>query len=306
MDSVLHYSLARKLDEEVETYQAWDGQRNAMVALRFVPQSIAQEPLFCERFEMYRRRMSGLTQPHVAEFYSLETDGNRSFVVREYVEGQSIKELVEREPFTYDSFLNLASQIARAIQSAHSTGIVHGHLSSHNIIVSPRGQVKIVDFGVAGWPVYDTDATIRTSRLVYLSPEQMDNKPPDDQSDLFSLGVTFYEMLTGQLPFMGESGQEIKESILNDPVDLESEFGNLIPHYARLLLERMLDYDPAERLNGANELRATIDEMLVFQLAGRSKQAPPEKHASPRTYLMLSILTALIVIFWLVISTIRK
>jgi serine/threonine protein kinase len=306
VDSVLHYSLVRKLEEKFETYQAWDGQRNAMVAIRFVRSEVAGDPEFHRRFEKSVKQLELLHEPHIGEFYSLESDNGRYFVVREFIEGQTLKQLVEREKFTYDAFLHLAVQIARAIQSAHRAGIIHGHFSAHNIVVTPRGQVKIVDFGVAGWPVRDSDTTLLTSRLAYLSPEQIDNNPPDARSDFFSLGIIFYEMLTGELPFTGENGQEIRESILHDPIDLESEFGDLLPHDARLLLEKMLDHDPDERIGDADVLRATLDEMLAQHMLGRRLPDSPPHHASPRTYIMLSVLTALIIIFWLVVAGLNK
>lgn len=306
MDSISHFSITGKLGEVTETYLAWDGQRDAKVVLRFVDPSLGEDPEFIRCFDTVTKRLMGLNDRHISEFFSLEEADGQFFAVREYVLGQSLHEVSRANPFDYQAFLNIALQIAMGLKEAHEVGIVHGGLSGRNVIVSPHGQAHIVDFGVHGCGIQAGTCIDRREILPYLAPEQIENGSSDELSDLYSAGVIFYEMLTGRLPFEAEDPQQLLVEVKAGPSSFNEEVSPELHGDAILLIERLLAAEPSDRLMSSRELLATLKAMVAHELEQRSSAVSPESHASPRTYLMLSILTALIVIFWLVITTFHK
>lgn len=305
METISHFSITGKLGEETETYLAWDGQRDAKVVLRFVDPALAEQPEYIKCFDTITKRLMGLNDRHISEFFSLEHADGRFFAVREYVLGQSIHELSRANPFDYQAFLNIGLQVSQGLKEAHEVGIVHGRLNGRNIIVTPHGKVHIVDFAVHGCCVQKELKSIRAGFLPYLSPEQIETGACDELSDLYSAGVVFYEMLTGRLPFEGEDPEQLLAAIKAGPPPpgepVTESHGDAI-----LLLEKLLAAEPGDRLVSARELLETLKAMIAHELKRHGPTPQPKSHASPRTYLMLSILTALIVIFWLVVTTFHR
>lgn len=306
METVNQFSITGKLGEATETYLAWDGQRDAKVVLRFIDPALAKEPEYLACIETVTKRLMGLNDRHISEFFSLEESDGKQFAVREYVLGQSVHELSRANPFDYQAFLNIALQISQGLKEAHEVGITHGRLNGRNVIVTPHGQASIVDFGLHGCCTQKDLRSARTEILPYLAPEQLSRGSCDELSDLYSAGVVFYEMLTGELPFAGEDPEQLLAAIKAGPPPLGEQVEMELHGDAILLIEKLLAYDPADRLVSARELLNTLKAMISHELEKRSVESKPESHASARTYLMLSILTALIVIFWLVVTTFHK
>jgi len=306
VETVNQFSITGKLGEATETYLAWDGQRDAKVVLRFIDPALAKEPEYLTCLETVTKRLMGLNDRHISEFFSLEESEGKRFAVREYVLGQSVHELSRVNPFDYQAFLNIALQISQGLKEAHEVGITHGRLNGRNVIVTPHGQASIVDFGLHGCYTQKDLANVRMEILPYLAPEQLEQGTCDELSDLYSAGVIFYEMLTGRLPFEGEEPEQLVAAIKGGAPPLGEQVGPELHGDAILLIEKLLAYEPGDRLISARELLNTLKAMTAHQLERRGTANVPESRASARTYLMLSILTALIVIFWLVVTTIHK
>jgi serine/threonine protein kinase len=219
------------------------------------------------------------------------------------VEGETVKELISAEPFTYYLFLNIAVQIIKGVRLAHECGVVHGNISPYNIVISKRGNARLVDFGLPGDRGRDRTGSGDIGHLEYLSPEQLEGREPTEASDLFSLGIVFYEMLTGHLPFTGESQTQLRENILCEEPDMESEAALALPHDARLLIEKLLSRNPIHRGTNAREIQITLEEMIANQPAAIEVESPPQDRWSPRTYMALSVLALLLIILWLVLTT---
>jgi serine/threonine protein kinase len=198
-----------------EVYLARDTQLERLVALKFLPLEISNDPQRLRRFTQEARAASALNHPNIAHIYELgEADGAR-FIAMEYVEGKSLEHKINRTPLRVADILQIAPQIADALSEAHAKGIIHRDIKASNIVLTNRGQVKVLDFGLAKLvtdkPLPDADVStqLKTSpgivigTVPYMSPEQALGHDIDYRSDIFSLGIVLYEMATGRLPFSG-------------------------------------------------------------------------------------------------------
>ncbi|PYS24780.1 MAG: hypothetical protein DMG11_23905, partial [Acidobacteria bacterium] len=219
---VLHYELLRKLGEGGmgEVFLAQDTVLGRTVALKVLPADMASDPDRMRRFIEEARTASLLSHPNVAAIYELRVGGDVPFIAMEYVEGQTLGEKITGQLLHSTEILHIAIQIADALDVAHSKGIIHRDIKPANIMITPRGQAKVLDFGLAKRTVLEDalseDVTIRERTLpgllvgtiAYMSPEQALTQTVDHRSDLFSLGVVLYEMATGRIPFAGITAME--------------------------------------------------------------------------------------------------
>ena len=229
MDSMLrktlsHYTVIRRLGSGGMgvVYEAEDSRLGRRVALKLLPQELEQDAQSLERFQREARAASALNHSNICTVYAIEQHERQHFIVMELLEGQTLAEMIGRQPFDITHLLDAAIQIADALESAHAKGIVHRDIKPANIFVNPRGQVKILDFGLAkieslrrgagggGGPSYLETKAVRDDLTVlgtamgtvsYMSPEQARGQLTDARTDLFSLGAVLYQMATGTLPF---------------------------------------------------------------------------------------------------------
>src|SRR5262249_24407669 len=209
------------------------------VALKFLPASYQYDPDRRERFFREARAASALRSPYIAAIYDIGEQDDQMFLVMEYVDGELLATRIERGPISARDVVDIAAQIAEALDDAHNLGIVHRDIKSANLMLTSRGLVKILDFGMAKVSEahnssnssdfttllgQQTAAGIVLGTVSYMSPEQALGRLIDGRTDIFSLGVVIYEMLTGRLPFVGASTTEIIDNILHLELPTLSRF----------------------------------------------------------------------------------
>jgi serine/threonine protein kinase len=289
--SIGPYQIIAKLGEGGmgEVYRAHDGRLRRDVALKILHAEVAADPARLDRFTQEARTVAALNHPHIVTIYSTEDTGGVRFLTMELVEGQSLDQLIPREGVPLARFLELAAPIADALTAAHHMQIAHRDLKPANVMVTSSGRVKVLDFGLArvleGTRDAGMDATraaltgdgIVVGTMPYMSPEQIEGRAIDHRTDLFSLGVMFYEMLAGARPFQGDSAPMLMASILRDPhPDLSAHRPDL-PAAVVNLISRCLEKRPEHRIATA---RAVYDELRHAQRQLDSAQQQPAERAT--------------------------
>ena len=207
---ILHYRILQEIGAGGMgiVYLAEDEKLHRRVALKFLAKSIQDDPDARDRLIREARAASALNHPNIVAIHAIETTPEAVFIVMEYVEGESIHKLVKAGQMTWQRAIDLAPQVLSALATAHDAGIVHRDIKSDNILLTPKGQIKVLDFGLAR----GRDATLLASRIgssagtpAYMSPEQVQGGEITERSDLFSFGVVLYEMLTGRFPVQGRA-----------------------------------------------------------------------------------------------------
>jgi eukaryotic-like serine/threonine-protein kinase len=244
---------------------AEDLQLGRRVALKFLSEDLARHQQALERFKLEARTASSLNHPHICTIYEIGEADGEYFIAMELIEGEPMDRYLARHRPESQELLDLAIQIADALDAAHSKGIIHRDVKPGNILITPRGQAKILDFGLAKLvaerhaveqPTY-AGATLATASehltspgmavgtIAYMSPEQARGKELDARSDLFSFGAVLYQMATGKLPFPGETAATIFDGILNriptSPVELNPELPAKLDEVIRTALEKDRD-----------------------------------------------------------------
>jgi tetratricopeptide (TPR) repeat protein len=257
-----------------EVYKARDTRLGRFVALKVLPSSLAADREFRERFDREARAIAALTHPHIVTIHSIEEEAGAPFLTMELVDGRTLGEIIPPGGLTVREFFDLAVPLADAVAAAHRRGITHRDLKPGNIMVTTEGRVKVLDFGLAkltesvpggvGWSGTTellTDEGHILGTVAYMSPEQAEGKPIDSRSDIFSLGIIYYEMATGQRPFSGDSNTSLLSSILRDHPQPVSQLNASMPPGLTRLIHRCLEKNPATRIQTAIDLRNTLEEL---------------------------------------------
>ena len=276
--TVSHYRIVRQLGAGGMgvVYEAEDTRLRRSVAVKFLSSQLAQDAPTLERFEREARAASSLNHPGICTVHAIEQHEGQSFIVMELVEGEPLSARLAGQPMEVGQLLDLGIQMADALESAHAKGIVHRDLKPMNMMVTPRGQVKILDFGLAKFqrpdsPTAETTSPTAPPRVAdltaagtvfgtvhYMSPEQARGLPTDARTDLFSLGAVLYQMAAGDRPFEGDTQAVVYDAILNrDPRPL-AEANPAMPAALAPILEKALEKDRNLRYQTATELKTDL------------------------------------------------
>jgi tetratricopeptide (TPR) repeat protein/predicted Ser/Thr protein kinase len=299
--TISHYRILEKLGEGGMgvVYKAEDIQLERLVALKFLPPHVSEDSEEKARFIHEAKSASALNHPNVTTIYGIEESSEGLFIAMECVEGKTLKQIVKEGPLSMKKVLDIGIQICEGLAMAHEKGVIHRDIKSENIMVTARGQVKIMDFGLAKLKgasrLTQTGTTLGT--IGYMSPEQASGEEVDQRSDIFSAGVVLYELLTGRMPFEGENQAAIINAIINiEPLPL-ARYNNQVSGTLEYAVSKALAKDREERYQHTDDLLADLRrERKTLEYARTAKYAEAAKaaeatriaeaagHAPPQAY----------------------
>lgn len=279
-ETVTHYRILDKIGEGGMgvVYRAEDTRLGRQVAVKFLSARLSQDPASLERFQREARAASALNHPHICAVYDVGRQGDLPFLVMELLDGSTLRRKLDGGALPLDTLVDYATQIADALDAAHTHGIVHRDIKSANIFVTSRGQIKMVDFGLAkltqAAPAVDpfsattvapgaspTDVGQALGTLAYMSPEQARGEELDGRSDLFSFGVVLYEMAAGREPFSGRTSALIYDAILRQTPPPPSSINPQVSAELDHIILKALEKDRELRYQTAAELRADLKRL---------------------------------------------
>ncbi|NJP04216.1 MAG: protein kinase [Chloroflexaceae bacterium] len=291
------YEIEEKVGEGgmATVYRGRDWRLNRQVAIKVLHLQYVNDPDFLSRFQHEAQAAAILSHPNIVNVYDVGQDGDQHYIVMEFVDGTNLKTLIQREgPVNPDRAVVIAQEVAFGLEAAHRFGLVHRDIKSQNIIVSPTGDVKITDFGIAkshlSTALTQTGVTFGTAD--YISPEQAQGQTATPQSDLYSLGVTLYEMLTGRLPFTGESTVAIAMQHVNTEPPPVRQYAPQVPAQLEALVLRSMAKDPSKRPGTVREFAELLQRyhhiaeqptVVAPQPSQRTRNPTPQRLSTPAT-----------------------
>ena len=260
-----------------EVYKAFDQKRAGYVAVKLLREDLSRDKVFIKRFEREAKTLSQLQHRNIVRFYGLERDNLDVFIVMDYIEGDTLRDVIFKatKSFSIEETLTIIKPVCSALHYAHEMGIVHCDIKPGNIILAKNGDVMVSDFGIARSMDAATSTMVGIGTPAYMAPELVRGEDPTPQSDIYSLGITIYEMLTnGERPFTGDragitgtTAEKVRWEHLYGEVIPPHKFNKSIPKYIENAILKCLEKDPKDRFK-------TVQEFLYVLSNGEGKEAP--------------------------------
>ena len=274
LEQLGHYKILDRIGSGGmgDVYRARDTRLGRTVAIKVLPPAVADDPERRERFLREARTAAALSHPNIAALYEVGEEDSHLFLVFEFVPGEPLSKVIAGRPLNPRRAIQFAAQVADALADAHAAQIVHRDIRPDNIVITPKGNAKVLDFGLALWTAggaareqaAQAAATLATGAgstlgtLAYMSPEQARGEALDERTDIFSLGVTLYEMLTGSRPFQGATPAALVLQVVQKRVPPPSSVNREVPKELDSVVARALERDAVSRFDSAAMLAAEL------------------------------------------------
>jgi serine/threonine-protein kinase len=270
---VEHYSIKKQIGAGGmgEVYLAEDTRLGRKVALKLLDPGLVDDAISRARFLREARLASALDHPNICTVHEVGEARGRPFIAMQYIEGETLREIVKGRPLKLDSLLSITLQVADGLSAAHERGVIHRDIKAGNIIVTPQGQAKVLDFGLAkllerAEDEAETHLTMTGQVMgtpASMSPEQARGEHADERSDIFSFGCVIYEMATGEIPFKGKTRAEVIGALLHKPHAPAAESNKEISARLSAVIDRALAKEPAERYQSVREMIADLRQVVA-------------------------------------------
>jgi len=295
--TISHYKILEKLGEGGMgiVYKAFDTKLERDVAIKILRPEAIGDPAARERFIREARAASALNHPGVTTIYEINEWHGQDFICMEYVAGETVKEKILKGQIPIEEVLDIALQVAEAIKEAHDHHLIHRDIKSENIMITTKGQVKVMDFGLAKISGTATNTQVGTTMgtIAYMSPEQTRGENVDHRTDIWSFGVVLYEMLTGQLPFKGDFEQAVIYSILNEEPPSIEKFRPEVPNAFKQILNKTLQKNQTSRYQHVDEM---VNDLKQFAQASPTTRISLFSQLSFPAYAKTRLIPAAIVL----------